>query len=181
MSASRIRRLLLKYVHVQGVSHASVRWPKHNNRSRLRKPDLPNGAGNDEDADVIGEWIGGDDEKPVAVSAVIERAPRDYLVVEERHFNPTAVLDVFSINTFHVSRIAGEIADEEHAFQPRQRNDDTVLWLGVRRRPERKLRARRIEVLRVSFQNLLFDIAHYDLLPRGWLGRILRLSRPCVV
>src|SRR5438045_5083924 len=125
----------------------------------LRKSHLPDGAGDDENADVVGEGIYGDDKKPVAIRTVVQRATGDDLVVEERDFDPTAVLDVSGIHTFHVSRIAGEVTDEEHAFQARQRTDDAVVWLRIRRRRERKLGAGRIEVLGVSLQRLLFHVA----------------------
>src|SRR5690242_20542114 len=120
--------------------------------ARLRKLNLSDRSRDDEDADVVGEWIGRDHEKTVAVGSITQRSTRNNLVVDQRDLDTTAVLRHVDVPPFDVPRVPREVANEEDTLQPRQRNDDAFMTLGGERRPRRKLRPRRAEILRVSLE-----------------------------
>src|SRR6476619_6670723 len=142
-------------------------------RVALRKANLTHRARDDEDADVVGEGIRWDDEETVSVRPIAQCAADDDLVVYERDLDPAAVLWVRRLDALDVARVAGEIANEEHAFEPRKRHDHTFTRCRVQRRPERELLPRGAEVVSIALEDLPLAVADDDLLPRRSLTRWL--------
>ena len=78
---------------------------------------MADGAGDDEDAEVVALRVGGNHEEAVAVGPVVQRRTNQLLVVQERDRHAPAGNMVVERLPFHVVRFAGEVANEEHSLR----------------------------------------------------------------
>src|SRR5512133_2886195 len=95
----------------------------------LRKLDLPDRGGDDEDADVVGERIRRDHEESIAVGTVVQRSSHDDLVVGQGDLYAASVLSLLGVGAFDVTWVPGEVANKEHTLQTGERNDDAFVTL----------------------------------------------------
>src|ERR1700682_1175355 len=84
---------------------------------------VPDRAAHDEDAHVVRTWIGRTEKEPRAFRPVAQRGANDHLAVEEGPLALASDRPRLECLPIDVRGIPIEVADEEHRFQPRQRDN----------------------------------------------------------